>query len=53
MLKKRKFDDHIIGRAMKPCFIQLIGSPIQAKMRILVMRDQGMDRQLGRDRQRK
>ena len=54
IIKKRKFDDQIIGRTMKPCFVELIGrSIIQPKMRILVMRDQGVNRQLGRSRQRK
>lgn len=39
---------------MKPCFVELIGrSKVQTKMRILVMRDQGVNRQFGRSRQRK
>ena len=53
MFKKRNFDDQVIGRTMKPRFVQLIGRPIQPQMRILVMRDQRMDRHFGRDRQRK
>jgi len=38
---------------MKACLVQLIGLPIQLKMAILVMRYQGVDRQLRRSRQRK
>ncbi len=54
MWKKGKFNDQVVGRTMKPCFVELIcGSMIQPQMRILVMRYQGMDRQLRRDRQRK
>jgi hypothetical protein len=54
VFKKRKFDDQVVGRTMKPCFIELIGrTMIQPKMRILVMSYQGVNGQLRRGRQRK
>ena len=53
IFKKGENDDHIIGRTMKARLVQLVGLSIQFQMRIVVMRYQGMDRQLRCDRQGK
>lgn len=54
MIKERNLYHQVIGGTMKTRFIELIGiAIIQRLMRIDMMRHEGMDGDLGGDRQRK